>query len=192
MNRDTGRVSPYVLAIFMLGCLVCYSSFPVYADELPASHPSCVTCKGTLSPQGRWCDNSNGTVTDMSTGLVWLKDAGWGGQYPFWAGTSDGTSAFDRATQVRNGNPASLKDDSKKGDWRLPTLKEFTAFVGGTEAISSYNMYLFINVQESGYWSSAVRVDEPLDAEFIDLYWGAIISGRKTYPNYVWPVRGGQ
>jgi hypothetical protein len=40
-------------------------------------------CEGTLSPLGRWCDQNNGNVKDMTTGLVWLKDAGWGGTKPW-------------------------------------------------------------------------------------------------------------
>lgn len=38
----------------------------------------CCTCKGTLY-ENRWCDNGNGTVTDLTTCLVWLKKADWGG-----------------------------------------------------------------------------------------------------------------
>src|SRR5210317_1250043 len=40
--------------------------------------PQCTTgatCEGTLSPQGRWCDQGDGTVKDMTTELVWLQDA---------------------------------------------------------------------------------------------------------------------
>ena len=36
----------------------------------------CITCDGVLSDEGRWCDNEDGTVTDMTTGLVWLQNAG--------------------------------------------------------------------------------------------------------------------
>ncbi len=32
-------------------------------------------CKGTLSPGGRWCNQGNGTVLDMTTCLVWLRKA---------------------------------------------------------------------------------------------------------------------
>ncbi|MBW1813845.1 MAG: hypothetical protein JRJ39_09275 [Deltaproteobacteria bacterium] len=39
----------------------------------------CGPCKGTQSTGGRWCDNGDGTVTDMTTCLVWLKYANWGG-----------------------------------------------------------------------------------------------------------------
>ena len=44
-------------------------------------------CTGTLNGT-RWCDNGDGTVTDLTTGLVWLKDATCVGQwswYESWA-----------------------------------------------------------------------------------------------------------
>ena len=37
------------------------------------------TCTGTMFGK-RWCDNGDGTVTDLTTCLVWLKKADWGGQ----------------------------------------------------------------------------------------------------------------
>ncbi|MBF0524939.1 MAG: hypothetical protein HQK56_07565 [Deltaproteobacteria bacterium] len=85
MREDKRSLFGFVMAGSMLIFLLGYLCVASYADELPASHPACVACNGTLSPQGRWCDNGNGTVTDMSTGLIWLKDASWGGKYPLWA-----------------------------------------------------------------------------------------------------------
>ncbi len=35
-----------------------------------------IGCIGTLNGT-RWCDQGDGTVKDMTTGLVWFKDAGW-------------------------------------------------------------------------------------------------------------------
>ena len=37
------------------------------------------TCTGTLDGT-RWC-HKNGTVRDMTTGLIWLERADWGGQW---------------------------------------------------------------------------------------------------------------
>ncbi|MBF0508348.1 MAG: DUF1566 domain-containing protein [Deltaproteobacteria bacterium] len=195
MNRDTGRVSPYLLIVFMLGCLACYSSFPVYAGELPASRPSCFTCKGSLSPQGRWCDNNNGTVTDMSTGLVWLKDASWGGLNTFWMTTKTATNAADRAAQTKNGNPASLTDGSQEGDWGLPTISQLASLAVGTEAIYCSNhytldMYFFSGVHIAEYWSSTTY---SADTNTAQTYFFNTQSGTSHYDknsgHYVWPVR---
>ncbi|MEM7336785.1 MAG: hypothetical protein AAF490_32230 [Chloroflexota bacterium] len=39
----------------------------------------------------RWHDNSNGAVTDMTTNLVWLKNANWGGLQIIWSDSGDHT-----------------------------------------------------------------------------------------------------
>ena len=52
----------------------------------------CGPCEGTRSAGGRWCDNGDGTVTDMTTCLVWLKYASWGGAKPWRSGETDCSS----------------------------------------------------------------------------------------------------
>ncbi|MBF0497971.1 MAG: hypothetical protein HQK58_15575 [Deltaproteobacteria bacterium] len=103
MDKRTKQPGWSRLVLITLGLMIC-SAIPAHAQELPTSHPSCLTCKGTLSPQGRWCDNNNGTVTDMSNGLIWLKDAGWGGRLSMTT-TTGGTPAADQARpSLRKGN----------------------------------------------------------------------------------------
>lgn len=80
-----------------------------YADfyVIPV-HPNLKpTCNGTINGT-RWCDNGNGTVTDLTTGMVWLKDAFWGGLIPFWANTVNGVNAHYRAAQVEDGITISI------------------------------------------------------------------------------------
>ncbi|MBF0549921.1 MAG: DUF1566 domain-containing protein [Deltaproteobacteria bacterium] len=173
-------------------CLLICSAISGYTGELPDSHPSCITCKGSLSPQGRWCDNKNGTVTDMTNGLVWLKDAFWGEKYKFWADTSSGTNAADRAAQVKIGNSASLSDGSQEGAWRLPTLVELEALTSGTEAVRSNRLYWFTGVQSYYYWSSTTSAHSTGYAWVVGMHYGDFGDGNKTTDYYVWPVRGGQ
>ncbi|MBF0508346.1 MAG: DUF1566 domain-containing protein [Deltaproteobacteria bacterium] len=139
--------------------------------------------KPTCSPQGRWCDNDNGTITDTTTGLVWLQDASWGGKN-IWS------DAGTLAAQVQNGNPAWVTDGSQAGQWRLPTKDELVAFRTGTESVLSSHMYLFTGVQMNDYWSSTT--DGPTYAWLVDMYSGYVDSYLKTAHFYVWPVRGGQ
>jgi hypothetical protein len=149
-------------------------------------------CAGTLSPLGRWCDQHNGTVKDMTTGLVWLKDAGWGGTYPLWAslGTAD---AHHRAASLWDGSPyegtAGLSDGSWAGEWRLPTVREFGGIAMGTEYIRSSQMYFFTGVQSTYYWSGTSYPYDPIFAyiwNMSDGTWG-YTDKRAIY--YVWPVR---
>jgi hypothetical protein len=151
---------------------------------------TCTT--GDLSPLGRWCDNHNGTVRDMTSGLIWLKDAGWGGLYPIWAASYSTANANDKACLVHNGNPVTLTDGSSQGYWRLPTKLELVMLTVGPEYISSSAMYKFTSVQGGRYWSSSS--DYTYTALGIDMVDGETFAVTKDdfYNYYVWPVRSGQ
>ena len=70
----------------------------------------------TYSPGGRWCDNGDGTITDTTTGLIWLKD--WG-HYP--NGDSTLGTYYQRSVSVSNLTIGGVDP----GTWRLPTRQEF-------------------------------------------------------------------
>ncbi|MBF0523951.1 MAG: DUF1566 domain-containing protein [Deltaproteobacteria bacterium] len=188
MLKKRKNSSDYPALILVTLCLSICSVIPAYAGELPPSvtHPSCITCKGSLSSQGRWCNNHDGTVTDMTTGLVWLFDASWGGMYPMWRESAQDT-AYDRATLVGPGNPASLTDGSVRGDWSLPTINQLKSLVTGTEAISLSNTYFFEGVQDNAYWSNTAYNGS--------IVWILSLDDGNIHPNYkwvnayVWPVR---
>ena len=150
----------------------------------------CITCAGTLNGT-RWCDNGDGTVTDMTTGLVWLKDASWGGRYVLWVDTIIGTNAHDRAAQVKNGTPITLTDGSVEGDWRLPTKEELYGLVNGTEAVRSGTQQAFTGVQSFYYWSSTTYASFTGDAWGVDMNVGSLYFNTKGFSLNVWPVRGG-
>lgn len=173
----------------------------IYSDPCPCVETSCpcstvYTCEGTLSSLGRWCDQGDGTVKDMTTGVVWLQDAGWGG-LKRWADCSTWDDAHTRAGTLydgMSGEPAGLSDGSVEGDWRLPTKSELVGITVGDEYIRSSQMYFFTNVQSNYYWSSTTYAGNTNGAWSVGLYSGGVGSGNKdTYDGYyVWPVRGGQ
>lgn len=77
----------------------------------------------------------------MTTGLIWLQNAGWGGQKP-WRSPSNYDDVYMRAGILYGGTPdAGLSDGSQTGDWRMPTLSELVAITEGTEPISLSAMY---------------------------------------------------
>jgi hypothetical protein len=151
----------------------------------------CITCTGTLNGT-RWCDNGDGTVTDMTTGLVWLKDASWGGLYAFWVNTAVGTNAHDRAAQVKNGTPITLTDGSVEGDWRLPTKNELYYLTHGTEAVLLSTPRDFTGVQSCCYWSSTTYAGNTFNAWNVYMNDGLVTLDGKPSTHYVWPVSGGQ
>ena len=84
--------------------------------------------QGTSYGAFNFVDNNNGTVTDMRTGLIWLKNAN-----P--CGTKNWTSAKTYCSNLASGM-AGLTDGSKAGQWRLPTIQELEEI--GTDPPSIY------------------------------------------------------
>lgn len=143
------------------------------------------SCSGTLSPLGRWCDNNNGTIMDMTTGLVWLKDANCNG-------VKNWVDAEIWATGLANGS-CNLNDGSVARNWRVPTAVELLGITQGTEYVRSGTPRLFDNVQPGFHWSSNTENPYiPLSAWGVYMGNGDVHSGSKSEPYYVWPVRAGQ
>ncbi|MFC2077866.1 DUF1566 domain-containing protein [Candidatus Bipolaricaulota bacterium] len=151
---------------------------------------ACVTCAGTPSPQGRWCDNGNGTITDMTTGLTWLQDASWGGQYPW---RNDTTDWPDMYTDAR-GRPGELSppDGTAANYWRLPTHSELQDLYLSPEGVRVSSPYFFTGLQPAIYWtsSSTSGVAWAYGADFGQPVQPVILDYNKAELHYVWPVRG--
>lgn len=150
-----------------------------------------VTCTGTLSSGKRWCKNKtsgafDGTVTNMSTGLIWLMDAT--DQYSAWV-------VANVAAGVLPIGVSGLFDGSVEGDWRLPTKSEFETLIIGTEKITYTNKYLFTNVtNQRHFWSSTTHYEAGFPrAYYLDVITNLVVQvGDKTGDKYVWPVRNKQ
>ena len=152
---------------------------------------ACGVCSGgTLSPFGRWCDRGDGTVKDMTTGLMWLKKADWGGSYRL-VNEIGLPNAHYRATSLWDGSPdegtAGLSDGSIEGEWRLPTFSELVGITVGSEHITTSQMYFFTGVQ-TYYWSTSFTGYQSA--------WAVSLATGQTYHNTaaaaeesVWPVR---
>jgi hypothetical protein len=169
--------------------------------EQTGTSTTCATCSGTLSAGGRWCDQEDGTVLDMTTGLVWLKKADWGGQKQWRNASTDCSSpdytcyddAHSRAGALAAGDSgADLSDGSVEGDWRLPTKEELYGLANGTEAIRPASPAPFTGVQWDVYWSSTDYAALPGYAWSVYLSMGTTGGGGKGGLHYVWPVRAGQ
>ena len=151
--------------------------------------------KGVAWPSSRFTDNSNGTVTDNLTGLIWLKNANCAGAKKNWDTAIDYSAAlFDGCTDCfGTGGDCGLSDSSTAGQWRLPNLRELQSLIDygqSSPALPAFSP--FTGVQSDIYWSSTTRADDTGYAWFVYLSSGNVNYDDVTLTNYVWPVRGGQ
>lgn len=140
--------------------------------------------RGVTSPNPRFTDHGDGTVTDNLTGLIWLKNADC-------FGTRKWDDALSDCYGLANGS-CGLNDGSVAGDWGLPNIKELQSLVD----FSNYSYPLpsghpFTNVHTFLYWSSTTYAIYTYDAWKMSMTDGDISYSRKSvYDYYVWCVRG--
>jgi len=158
---------------------------------------------GVAWPNPRFVNKGDGTVTDMLTGLIWLRDASCANL----AGTDVGgkglwATALTASAALASGT-CGLSDSSVAGDWHLPSVNELQSLVHygyynpslsdatGTTQWNEGNA--FWGVQANAYWSSTSSPSVPTNALYVVFYAGHVVSLTKTGGNiFVWPVRGGQ
>ena len=142
---------------------------------------------GVEWPDPRFTDNSDGTVTDTLTGLIWLKNANCFG-YIVWA------QALSDSISLADGS-CGLTDGSVGGDWRLPNVKELQSLIDyGQNTPALPLAHPFSVVQSYYYWSSSTYVGYSGDCAWIvNMNTGNVeYDDKDNYAYYVWPVRGGQ
>jgi hypothetical protein len=134
-------------------------------------------------------DNQNGTVTDLVSGLIWLKDANC-------FGTKNWNTAVGAIETLASGE-CGLTDGSQTGDWRLPEVEELRSLIDDANFGPALPAgHPFINVQSDmfsdEYWASTVYIPAPHAAWFVSLHAGSVSASDKGAPRHVWAVRGGQ
>ena len=125
----------------------------------------------------RFIKNSDGTVLDSSTGLMW-------------GSTLPKKLDWNNAVQA-------CKDLNFAGhkDWRLPTVKELFSIVDHTKGAENENnepaidTALFSDTKCSWYWTSTPTAWSSGHAWFVDFDGGGVGSGDRGGSSYVRPVR---
>jgi hypothetical protein len=142
---------------------------------------------GISIPNPRFTDNSDGTITDNLTGLVWLKNASCYEEGEWIEALTD--------SNALNSGECGLTDGSAEGDWRLPNRNELNSLVD----VSNRNPALsyphpFTGVLSTFYWTSTSAnmgggLFGSTPAWKVNMDNGEMI--RTTYGSlFVWPVRG--
>jgi len=159
--------------------------------------------KGVAWPNPRFTDNSDGTVTDNLTGLVWLKNAScfW---TTFWINAlSVAAALYDGWTgrEFVSDGDCGLSDSSSAGDWRLPNIQELQSLIAyqyydpalsngaGTAKWSEGDV--FSGNPSNYFWTSSIYANGGY-AWSVHVGDGSVIAGGFSNNYSVWPVRDGQ
>jgi len=182
LDKDQDGVADY-----RDSCLGTYAGVKVKQNGCPVPKTTVSTPSSS-----RYSDNGDGTVTDNRTGLIWMKNANCSEDWMTWE------EAMQWATNLAHGQ-CGLRDGSRAGMWRLPTIEEWKAMVdkkykgpalsnaAGTGQWKEGDA--FSGVQSSWYWSSTSR--SMSSAWGVVLSVGFVDSLVKTDAVDVWAVRGG-
>ena len=127
----------------------------------------------TNSPIHRFFNNSNGTVTDLDTGLTWQQ-----GEAP---ALMSWTNALLYAESLTLAGFT---------DWRLPNIKELESLNDETLTSPSIDTNLFPNAQSARYWSSTTQNNRSTNAWFNEFITGITSQSAKVGSNWVRAVRG--
>jgi hypothetical protein len=139
---------------------------------------------GGISPN-TYTINGDGTVTNQTTGLMWMKCA---------AGLSGDDCLEGSAstyTQQEAIDYCDSLDFAGHDDWRLPEIHEFVSIVDYTKINLAIDATTFPATPNLNFWSSpsyAFKVSYAWYVAFLD---GGVFNSGKSSPLYVRYVRGG-
>lgn len=161
------------------------SSPPIAAKVAPTPPPPVAE---TLMA-GRYRDNTDGTVTDVQTGLQWMcfsLGQEWkGGTCAGEAKMYTWQQALDAAAALNRRGYAGHRD------WRVPTIDELKTLIDQS-GYPTINQLAFPNTPPQWYWSSSAYANYPTDAWGVHFSSGNDYVGSKSYDHYARLVRGGQ
>lgn len=131
--------------------------------------------RGRALAFGHFKDNGDGTITDMTTGLMWQ-------QRESKAMTWEQALAYCESLDLGG-----------YGDWRLPNIRELFSLVDGSRLQPAISTTDFPGCRPSVYWSSTTQMEHPGFAWYVDFREGDMPSGAfKGRSHYVRAVRGGE
>jgi hypothetical protein len=151
--------------------------------------PVSAACTATVpatTPDSRFSNNDDGTVTDIRTGLVWKRCS----EGQAWDGTTcAGTaSTYTWQTALQAGAASAY---AGKSDWRLPNIKELDSIVERQCYSPAINSTIFPNTPASVFWSGSPYAGSYY-AWLVHFYYGYDSYDYRSDSFYVRLVRGGQ
>ena len=163
----------------------------IWAGVPVAAQAACNPNITATTPDSRYTDNGDGTITDKATGLMWKQCS---------EGQSTTTNACD--TGARSGyswqdalQQAQILNSSGgfagHTDWRLPNRNELASLVERQCWLPAININLFPGTA-SGYWSSSPNARYSGNAWFVRFDSGSVEYTGNSFTKNVRLVRGGQ
>ncbi len=142
--------------------------------------------------------NSDDTVTDHITGLMWADDANVASVTKPWLTTANYNDCRDNGNNCENtaGDTAATYCAGLSlggySDWRLPTSVELEGIVDYGRVSSSIDPTYFQNTSSYDYWSSTTYEGGKRVAWYVYFYSGHVSNYGKDGDVYVRCVRAGQ
>jgi len=145
--------------------------------------------EGVAWPGTRFTNNSDGTISDNLTGLMWTQNGNAPG--PPGCATGGELNTPDALTYI-----ACLNTNSYLGydDWRLPNVSELESLLHyGQSNPSTWLNTQGFSAQNDWYRSSTTNASNTSQAWVVMMGNGNVfMDGLKAGTDRVWPVRGGQ
>ena len=159
----------------------------VLACPCPSAAKETQSCNDNIiatSPKASFIFHDDGTVTQKTTGLVWMRCAlgqDWDGK------TCSGTpSAFSWAEALK---ASVLQDFAGSRDWRLPNVNELESIVEERCVSPALNAEAFPSTPGEFFWTSSPYAGQASGAWSVDFGYGTVTASDKTAKIYVRLVR---
>ena len=141
---------------------------------------------GKVWPAPRFQDNGDGTITDLLTDLMWLKNASCLGWLSWQAAMNAASELNSKSRDQEHCSGVNVFFE----DWSLPTIQELETLVNSEEKdpYNFLNFYGFQGVQADSYWSSTTGPN-PYSAWLLYFDSGEVLSEGKVETHHVLLVR---
>lgn len=151
-----------------------------------AQAQTCTSGVGETAPETNFTDNEDGTVTDNTTGLMWMRcSLGQTWDQTTTTCTGDATAmTWQEALQATYGY-----EYAGNNDWRLPNIKQLLSITEKSCVRPSINEDIFPETTSDDYWTSTPSLTDYTMAWVVAFFNSSNSLKEKDAFIYVRPVR---